>query len=324
MRRREVVALLGSLLAAPLARAQAANRVYRIGVLIPVAGAYVHPYRKALTERLAVHGFVEGRNLIIDVRSSNLETQGNQQLTRELLAANPDALFTCFTGVTRAALSIAKQTPIVFAWVADPVAAGFVASYARPGGNVTGVTNRLAELIAKRFELLLEIVPAATRVALLIPGRDPLWDQFLANVRKAALDRRVELIEVYGLGLPEAAIAEAVEKGAQGVIPLLAYLAAPLQTEVMIKVARQKRIPAAFIDATAVEKGALISLGTNVFEDIRRGADLLAKILRGTTPAALPVDQASRFEIVVNLETARDMGLTIPQSVLLRADRVIE
>jgi putative ABC transport system substrate-binding protein len=320
--RREFMVAAGALVAAPLARAQVASRVYRVGVLIPIGGYRMSPYLKAFAERLAAHGFVEGRNLVIDVRSSLLETYGDQRLTAELLAAHPDALFTLFTEPTGAALSIAKKTPIVFAWIADPVAVGFVASFARPGGNITGVSNRYVELIPKRFELLMEIVPTAKRVAVLGQGPLQLWEQIFAGVRKAAAARGVDLIEARGT--LELAITEAMQKGAQGLIPLLSNTFAPAQTEFAIKVAREKRIPAVFIDEEAVEKGALSSLGTNEFEDIRRGADLLAEILRGADPGTLPIDQASRFEIAVNLKTARAMELRMPQSILLRADRVIE
>ncbi|MEW6687797.1 MAG: ABC transporter substrate-binding protein [Pseudomonadota bacterium] len=324
MKRREFVALLGGALAAPAVLAQQAGRKYRIGMLIPVSAAAIPPYRAALAEQLTKHGFVEGQNLEIEARAASDSSHEDRQTVREMLNAKPDALFTCFTSVTSNALTVTKTTPIVFAWVYDPVAAGIVKSFARPGGNATGVTNRVGELLAKRLELALELVPGAKRVGLIGGGPGATWDVLLADVRKAAAGRGVELIHAPVQGSVEGALSRATDGGAQAAIFLFPYVFAPIGTETGIRFVREKRLPALYMDVAAAENGGLISLGTNFLGDIRRGADLLAKVLRGEKPATIPIDQAARFELVVNLKTARELGLAIPQSILLRADRVIE
>jgi putative tryptophan/tyrosine transport system substrate-binding protein len=291
-------------------------------MLIPVSAAAIPPYRAALAERLAQHGFVDGRNLEIDTRAAVDSFHEDRQVMRDLLSAKPDALFTCFTSATLTALSTTKTMPIVFAWVSDPVAAGIVKSFARPGGNATGVTNRAGELHAKRVELALELVPGAKRIAMIGAAAGPLWDALLADARKAAAGRAVDLL--HASGSVEGAVTSTIDRGAQAMIFLFPFIYAPVAAEIGIRLTREKRIPAIFMDAAAVEGGALIALGTNFLDDIRRGADLLARVLKGAKPADLPVDQAARFELAVNLKTANELGFKIPQSILLRADRVIE
>lgn len=322
--RRQFLIATGALLAGPLARAQQPGRTYRIGVLFVGGAAATEKYRSALRDRLASQGFVEGRNLEIDARGAAGVFHEDRDTARVLAAARPDAMFTCQVGVTEAVLAVTKLVPIVFVWVADPVDSGLVKSYARPGGNVTGVTNRFGELLVKRLELALELVPSAKRVAVaggaLTMQR---YERVAAALRKAAARLGVELLESDRSDF-DGAISAARKNGAEAILPAGSLGEQPVTGELVVRLTNQLRIPTIFADADSVERGGLVSLGTNLVDDVRRGADLLARVLKGAKPADLPIDQGARFELVVNLKTAEALGIKVPQSVLLRADRVIE
>jgi len=316
----------GALLAAGRAAAQAPGRGYRVGVLWS-SGALASPdYRSAFVSQLASHGFVEGRNLRVDSRSA-LDWSADVQSVKELVALKADAIVALTTSVTLAAQAATKTVPIVFAWVADPVLSGIVKDYARPGGNTTGVTNRFFELTIKRIELLRELMPSAKRIAAVGFLGFPLFQAGMPRVRNAARQFGFELIET-DVGGPfwTPAIESAIKAGAEAVLPIIGFAVAGQRTsgEQVVQLALQKRVPMVFADAEMVELGGLMSYGTHPGNDLRRAADLVAKVLDGRNPSELPVDQASRFELVLNLKTARAIGLTIPQSILLRADRVIE
>ena len=323
VRRRRFLLAGGSLLAAPLVHAQQPRRNFRVGALFVGGAAATQLYRAALRDRLATHGFVEGRNLTIDARGAAGQFHEDREVARELLAAKPDAIFTCSTRVTEAAQAATKSVPIIFAWVADPVASGLVKSYARPGGNVTGVTNRFGELLLKRLELVRELIPGAKRVAL-VTGVAGTFEVTATASREAAAQLGVELLEIAVLGNWGGAIDRAKKSGADAILPVATFGDQPVSGEVVVQLTNQLRIPTLFADAEMTERGGLMSLGTNLVEDMRRGADLLARVLKGAKPADIPVDQAARFELVVNLKTAKALGITIPQSVSLRTDRVIE
>jgi ABC-type uncharacterized transport system substrate-binding protein len=322
--RRRFLVGASALLAAPLAVAQQPGRRYRVGAIIgsPAMQFYV----AVLKERLASHGFVEGRNLQIDARGAAGMFHEDRETARELVAAKSDALFTCLTGPTIAARTATKTVPIVFVWVEDPVALGIVKNYARPGGNATGVTTRFGELLVKKLELVRELVPGVQRVA--IPGTDSTSAPWTTPMRKAAADLGIKLLEPEAIGGVDAVgprlLDQFIRDGAQALVTFHFHALQPVSGAEMIRLAAERRIPAIYSDAAAVQDGGLISLGTNLAEDLKRGADMLAQVLKGAKPAELPVDQASRFELVVNLKTARTLGIKVPQSVLLRADRVIE
>ena len=318
MKRREFLVTISSTLLVAPAFAQQSSRVYTVGVLFGGAKASMPTYRAALVERLAAHGFVEPRNLHIEARASH---GGWSNTARELVALKPDALLTCTTIATQDAKGVAGTIPIVFTWVADPVAAKLVQSYARPGGNITGVSNRYAELLAKRLELARELVPAAKRVAITGVGYPP----YLLPLRRAAEKLDIELVELPAYDW-EASVEQAKAAGAEAIIPLIGFTVygLGLSGKAVVKAAREHRIPVIFAGAEMVDAGGLISYGTNLVDDIRRAADILARVLKGADPATIPVDQAAHFELVVNLKTAKAIGIKIPQSILLRADRVIE
>jgi putative ABC transport system substrate-binding protein len=301
--------------------AQQIARSRRVGLLLPTERLAAE--RLALVrERLARNGFVEGRNLAIDMRSPASWTEASwQAAVGSVLALKPDVLLTTTTLLTRAAQAATTSVPIVFTWVGDPVASGIVKEYGRPGGNATGVSLRYFELTAKRLELLRELLPAARRVAAL----SRVWDDppiaiAWRNAQAAAGRLGIELLRLDIRIFPP----KEVEADAFLILDPFGVFGVGSAMKAVIRYTVEQRIPAIFADTESVEAGGLMSYATNLHGDLRRGADLAARVLRGAKPAELPVDQASRFELAVNLGTARSMGVRIPQPLLLRADRVIE
>jgi putative ABC transport system substrate-binding protein len=326
MKRREFTAALLAVAALP-GWAQQAARIHRLGVLFSLGGRAAADYLPVLRERLSQHGFVEGRNLTIEARFPALGMGPAAEAARELLALNADALLTCTTGVTKGAQAATSTVPIVFAWVADPVLSGIVASFARPGGNTTGVTNRFIELTNKRLELLRQLLPGARKIAMLAGYFDIVLHSYRDTAQKTAKRLGFELVwrEAGGTGWSDAIRASAASgiDAALMLIPFGVFGMRQTAEEAVISAARH-RFPVIYADVESVDLGGLISYATNLRADLGRAADLVAKVLRGAKPRDLPVDQAARFELAVNLSAARAIGLKIPHSILIRADRVIE
>lgn len=330
MRRRHLILAGGGqilLLTASGVVGQKAAPQYRIVVLLSVPQAYNAPYRAALKERLAARGFVEGANLTVEAATSSQGFDFDRERIAKLLVPKPDAIFAMTAGLTRAALAASPSAPVVFTWVADPVRSGLVKDYARPGGRVTGVSSRFDEVAIKRLQLLRELLPAAKRVT--VSGQ-----MYLPEVAAAAAQLR-DVSNALGFTLREAntgasaevsAIEEAIKAGGQALLPLKVYSAIGqrISGEQVVALTLRLRIPAIFAESELVEAGGLMSYGTNLLDDVRHAADLLAQVLRGRNPAEIPVNQASHFELVVNLRSAHAIGIRVPNSVLLRADRVIE
>jgi putative ABC transport system substrate-binding protein len=322
-------------LAATRALAQQPGRSYRIGVLIPMVKDAGEKYLLVLRDQLARHGFVEGRNLRIDAQFVAYGTRPNLEAARELVALKPDAIFACSTLIAQAAKAATSSIPIVFAWVADPVVSGIVSDYARPGGAVTGVSNRFFELAAKRLDLVRELLPGAKRVVVMSGVFDSVLEAAMVFAEQAAKKLGFELVRVATqcpLDSPTCrgawgeAMRDTAKSGANAVLVVTPF-AILGWSDLAREVVRQSithRLPAIYSETETVGLGGLMSYATNLSGDLRRGADLLARVLRGQRPAELPVDQAARFELAINLKTARAIGLTIPQSLLVRADRVIE
>lgn len=313
------------MLASPLARAQKPGRDYRVGVLL-ASGPDMERYRDALRERLAGHGFVEGKNLRIDARGPAGTFGDDRETVRAMVAARADAIFTFSSHATAAAMAASKSVPIVFAWVPDPVVSGIVRSYAKPGANATGVSSRFGEFMHKRLELVRELLPKAKRVA--VTGHT-FTDEFAAiapELRNTAARLQIELLEFVTADRTawSASFDRMLKARVEAFVPFAWFADLPVTGGMVIEFANRNRIVAVFADAESVERGGLISWGTNLVDDVRRGADMLARVLKGAKPADLPVDQATRFELVVNLTAAKGIGFKVPQSVLLRADRVIE
>ena len=310
------------------AHAQPGARTYRVGAILGGGSAGTARYQTALVEQLASHGYHEGRNLVILSRPGHEMFNWDRNTVRELIAAKVDALFTCLTRITQAAAAETQSLPIVFAWVSDPIEAKLVAGYSRPGANVTGVTNRFGELISKRLELVRDLLPAAKRVAIIGGGLGRVYESLsLAdNLTKSAAQLGLEL--VMGISTPggwQRELEQARQKGIDAVVPFANFAATGevVTAEQIVQYLQLHRIPAVFAESEVVERGGLMSYGTNLTDDIKRGADLLVKVLKGSRPGDLPVDQASRFELAVNMKTAKALGVTIPQSILVRTDKVI-
>ena len=305
---------------------RAANHERRLGVFLPMTRSAGERYMKAVRQELAARGFSEGRNLRIDERFVPYGAQQNLEVARELVALKPHALLTASTLVTLAAQRASATVPVVFAWVADPLAAGIVSDYARPGGNATGVTNRFFEITAKRVELMRELLPAAKRIAMVTGVFDQVLEAAMIPAEKMAGQLGLTLIRAPTQGGWDSVGEVAAGTQAQGAVVLTPFGILGLHDSASAT-ARQlnaRQIPAIFCEIESVEQGGLMSYGTSLSDDIRKAAGMAAQLLRGARTANLPVDQASRFELGINLKTAGEIGLRVPQSLLLRADRVIE
>ncbi len=312
------------LMAPRIAAAQAAGRVRRIGWL-RVSG---HPVvRQTLVEALRELGWVEGRNLLIEARYAQGRRDLAPALARELVAAEVELIVAEAPSGTRAAMQATSDLPIVMAWWGGPdlVASGIIGSYARPGGNVTGVDMRLSALDAKRLDLLRQALPNASRIAVLIHDRVTFEPQMPA-VRDVA--RRLGLdLQIFDTDNDATRYDQMLEAIARSGSQALLVMSSPLfgrDSKLIIDAAARTRVPAILAPSLAASEGALITYGTLPRELDRQVARQVDRILRGAKPSDLPVEQPGRYELVVNLATARALGLTIPQTLLLQADRIIE
>ena len=325
-RREFIGTLTGALLAAPLAaEAQQAGKVRRIGYLDMGSAARSRPYFEAFRQGLHDLGWVEGQNIAVDVRFADGKADQLPTLAAELVRLRVDVIVTSTTPATLAAKQATTTIPIVIGFVADPVGSRIVASLARPGGNITGWTHLGVELRAKHLELLKEAVPVATRFGVLWNPANQVHKPALKAIEAAAQQLKVELYPV-GVQDPKefestfsALIGKRVE--ALVVFPDGMFLA---QTPLIIALAARSRLPAMYGVREYTEAGGLMAYGANLSDMHRLGATYVDKILRGAKPADLPVEQPTKFELVINLKTAKALGLTIPQSLLQRADEVIQ
>lgn len=330
-RRAFVSAAAAAALLPRLALGNQPGRTYRLAVMLPGPVQGMARYHAAALERLAEHGFVAGRNLVLETRPTTYNRLHDIEQVRALLANKPDALLTYGTFITRMAQDFTAETPIVFTFVGDAVAYGVVRSEGRPGGNVTGASMAGLEVNRKRLELLRELLPNAKRVGVVavFGGRDILFDANQPVLRASAARLGLELIEEIGWTTPGGfvpAIDRAARRGAEGLLVLSsqAGMGFGYGGQDLVQATIAHRLPAIFLEAEVVEMGGLISYGVRLEDEARRAADLLAKVLGGAKAGELSVDQASRFELALNAKTARAIGLEVPRSILLRADRVIE
>jgi ABC-type uncharacterized transport system substrate-binding protein len=319
---RLVVSLLTiALLAAPLAAgAQQAGRVYRIGFLRngPPPKTFINGFRKGLREL----GHEEGQSISIEY---GLAPSADQLpgVAAELVRLNVDVILASGTPPVPAAKSATNAIPIVFVASIDPVATGIVASLARPGGNVTGLAGIHADLMGKRLELLREAVPRLSRVAVLSHAANPGNAQYIKQGELAAqaLGLQLQIVAVRDAGDLERAYTEARRAGA--VVQLDDVLFTTHRRRV-VELAARHQLPAMYGFREFVDAGGLMAYGPDYPDLYRRAATYVDKILKGANPADLPVEQPTKFEFVINLKTAKALGLTIPQSVLARADEVIQ
>jgi ABC-type uncharacterized transport system substrate-binding protein len=317
------------LLAAPLAaEAQQPVRVARIGVLTPghpLSLSEPSPRFEAFRRELRERGWVEGQNIAIEWRFAEDKNDRLPNLAAELIRLKVDVIVAVAGPATRAAKQATMTIPIVATAISDPVGQGFVASLARPGGNVTGLATLFPELAAKRLALLKEALPAVSRVAVLRNPANPANVVIWKEVRVAArtLGITLQSREVRGPNDFKGAFAVMTRERPEALLTLDDPLVFQYQSSI-VDFAAKKRLPAMHAFRESVEVGGLMAYSANLTDMFRRAATFVDKILKGAKPGELPIEQPTNFELVINLKTAKALGLTIPPSLLQRADRVIE
>ncbi len=328
IRRRKFLLAASALLGAPLARAQSPAKVPRIGMLLPGVAASAgepSPNLDSFRQGLRELGYIEGRSIAIEYRWSEGKVERFPALAAELVRRDVAVIVTSSAPGVLAAKAATSSIPIVMADVGDPVGIGAVASLARPGGNVTGLSLFDTDLDTKRLELLKEVAPGLTRVGILWSENDLGMTRAFNRVQGAA--------QMLGLSLQNLGVRDPAEFGSvsqvarAGQLEALIVTAQPFllrhRAQILDLVARS-RLPAMYTFRSFVDAGGLMSYAPNLSDLFRRAASYVDKILKGANPATLPVEQPTRFELVVNMKTAKALGFTIPPSLLLRADEVIE
>jgi len=319
-----IVAL--GLLAAPLAAgAQQPGKVPRIGFLSADVPAGISDLMEAFQQGLRDLGYAEGQNIVIVYRFAQGNMNRLPDLAAELVRLKVDVIVAAATPAAQAAKSAAGPIPVVFTTVGDPVASGLVRTIAQPGGNVTGLSIIAAELAGKRLELLKELVPRASRVAVLWDPGQPAGAPILKETEAAArsLGLQVQLVEARGPDDFQNALSTIKRVRAGGLVVLPSFLFTAHRYRLADLLIRE-RVPAVFLRREFVEAGGLMSYSPSFADQYRRAATYVDKILKGAKPADLPVEQPTRFELVINMKTAKALGLTIPPSILVRADQVIQ
>jgi ABC-type uncharacterized transport system substrate-binding protein len=316
------LALSALLLAHSVSAGAQQTKVPRIGVLI--LGAPPNANLDAFIQGLRELGYIEGKNLLIDYRFAEGRAERLPELATELVRLKVDAIFTAGTPAIFALKQATKTIPVVFFSTSDPVGTGVVASLAHPGGNITGISVLASDLWPKRLELLKEIFPKLTRVAM-------LWNKGNAGMALEAKATQ-EVAGPLGVALQDRAVKDPneldtvfalmIKDRPDGFLALMDPVLNSYQKRILDFLA-QNRLPAIFENRNWVEAGGLISYGANYADAHRRAATLIDKVLKGAKPADLPVEQPTKFELVINLKTAKQIGLTIPPNVLARADKVI-
>ncbi len=325
MKKKITVLTLCAMLFAPCvaAEAQQPKKVPQIG-LLGSSGSAESARTDAFRQGLRELGYVEGKNIVIVSRDAGGKPDRQRALAVELVRLKVDVLVTTGSGTTRAAKEATATIPIVMAQDPDPIGNGFVASLARPGGNITGLSNLGPELSGKRLELLKEVVPKLTRVAVFGTSTYPGNAQILKETELAARALRVQL-QYFDILDPkdfETAFRAASKGRAEAVLVLAGQVFTSQRTQ-LADLAVKNRLPAIYYATEFVEDGGLMTYGANRADLSRRAAPYVDKILKGAKPADLPVEQPTKFEFIINLKAAKQIGLTIPPNVLARADRVI-
>jgi ABC-type uncharacterized transport system substrate-binding protein len=320
MKRRKFVAIVGTAAVTWPFAARGEQAMRRIGALF-VGNADVDTFRTTLSEGLGKSGYVEGRNLVLEFRSAEEKLDRLPTLAAELVALKVDVIVALYTPCALAAQRATREIPIV-AVSGDPVGTGLVQSLARPGGNITGVSLMAAELLGKCVELFRDILPSLHRVGALGNAADPFLKSFLEQIQLAGRTTGIEIapiINVRGTDEIDAAFA-AIKKGeAEAVV-----VQASLQSKNVAELALKHRLPAATVPRSFAEAGGLLSYGADGPDSFRQSVALIVKILQGAMPKDMPVEQPTKFELVLNLKTAKALGIEIPGWLLSRADEVIE
>jgi putative ABC transport system substrate-binding protein len=322
-----VVALLAALLAcgAPAA-SQPPPKTYRIVYLTGSSASARVAFLAAFRQGMRDLGYAEGKHFVLEARYAEGAFDRLPALARELIGLKPDLIFVSTTPASLAAKAATTAIPIVFVAVADPVGAGLVGNLAHPGGNITGITNIVTELTGKRLELLKEIVPSASRVAVLVNRADPNAGSQLRHAEAAARRLRVVLqpvVDVRGAKDIDAAVETAVRGGADAALRMVDPTATMLRGATTAA-AERHRLPIVYSFREDVVAGGLAAYGASLPAQYRQAASLVRKILGGARPGDLPVEQPTTFELAINLRTARALGITIAPSLRLRADTLVD
>jgi putative ABC transport system substrate-binding protein len=326
MKRREFITLLGGAAATwPIvARAQQAGKLPTVGLLIGTTLLVESPRVAAFVQRLRELGWIEGRTVAIEIRYADGRTERLVEIAAEFVRLKVDVIFTQGTASVIAAKQTAAVIPIVFAAVADPVSTGLVASLARPGGNVTGLSNQLVDLVGKRIEILREFLPGLRTLAIMANVRNPGSVLEMGEVSSIA---RTLGLEVVTLEIQRGEDIAPAFEALKGRADALYVCVDPLLNTNRVRtntLAQGARLPTMYGLWEYVEAGGLVSYGPNIVNQYRRAADYVDKILRGSKPADLPIEQPTKFDLVINLTTAKALNLNVPPSLLARADEVIE
>jgi putative tryptophan/tyrosine transport system substrate-binding protein len=326
IRRRELLVTLGGAAAAwPLAaRAHQTGKLPTVGYMGATTPSAQSQWTAAFIQRVRELGWIEGRTIAVEYRWTEGRTERAAEIAAEFVQRKVDVIVTSGTGMVLAAKQATSVIPIVFAATGDPVGTGLVTSLARPGGNVTGLSNQAPDLVGKRLELLREVVPGLGRMALLANAGNPVVileiDQIQASARTIALEvipleirRGEDIVPAF----------EALKDRAEALYVVTDALTNTHRVRINT-LALAERLPTMHATREGVEAGGLMSYGPNLPDLFRRAADHVDKILRGSKPADIPVEQPTKFDLVVNLTTAKALGLTVPETLLARADEVIE
>jgi putative tryptophan/tyrosine transport system substrate-binding protein len=324
VRRREFIALVGGLVVCnPAARAQRSSRLRRLGMLERTSAATNAPNLDGLRQGLRDLGHSEGENYVIEYRSVDGIDALFANLAAELVRLNVDLILTRGTPAALAAKNATATIPVIMVGVGDPVGQGIVASLARPGGNVTGLSALVTDLYAKRVQLVRELVPGAVRIAALFnmsnPAIPPQWREVERTAQSLAMEP--QLLDVRTPDDLGRAFASASAKGTDALIVGLETLTQANQ-RIIVDLAIRHRLPAIYASKEFI--GGLLTYGVSYPDQYRRAASFVDKVLKGANPAELPVEQPTKLELVINLKTAKALNLTIPAVLLARADEVIE
>jgi putative ABC transport system substrate-binding protein len=308
------------------AQAQPQAKIPRVGLLMSASTTATAPYIEAFRQRLRELGYIEGKNVVLEIRGGGTEPARIADLAAELVRLKVDIIVAGADAVP-AAMKATGTIPIVLRTSIDPVEAGLVSSLAHPGGNVTGLSSITRKLIGKQLELLAEVVPEVKRVGVLVPHADPA--RFMARDESKEMEAaarvlgvKLQVVSARDPDTIDKAFVATIKERTQGLIvtPHASYVE---HGDRILKHAAKNRLPAIYFTRELVESGGLMSYAANIADEFRRAAAYVDKILKGRKPADLPVEQPTKFEFIINLKAAKQIGLTIPPNVLARADRVL-
>ena len=325
MNRRRFVVLISGALAAPIVLGQQSGRIFRVGFLSALSSRETVPFRDAFLLAMSNLGYVAGKDLLLTERYADGKVEGLHGLAADLVQLKVDLIFTATAQAVGAVQRATTSIPIVFVAVSDPVKLGFAESVARPGRNLTGLSNFAGDLAPKRLELLKETLPTLSRVALLVNPGNPNSPGLIKRVQTAAESIGLQVVTVDSQSPEDIEFAfSSMRRERAGAVLVSGDTYHFEQRARIAEAAMKRRIASIFPFRECAEAGGLMSYGTDVAHQFRQAATYVDKILKGAKPGELPIEQPTRFDFVVNLKTAKAMGLAIPPTVLLRADRVIE